>query len=96
VSDASNISRDLITALADALREANREGLDAGAAATLIGVSRSKFYQLDRRGMVPAQVTIGAGEKNVWLASELHAWLRAGAPTRKVWQQIRQQALRAG
>ncbi len=70
------------------------EGLDAARAARLIGVSRSLFYDYDRRGLVPAAVTLGTGEKKVWLKSELLAWLSSGAPTRSMWAQQRTAALR--
>jgi predicted DNA-binding transcriptional regulator AlpA len=69
------------------------EGLDAADAARFVGVSRSSFYQLDERGLVPAAVLVG-DTKRVWPRSELRAWLLAGAPSRLHWRAMRDQALR--
>lgn len=56
------------------------EGLRAEAAAAFIGVSRSAFYELDSRGLVPRGVQIGDSTVKVFLRSELKAWLRAAPP----------------
>jgi predicted DNA-binding transcriptional regulator AlpA len=85
----------LIAALTEALRASAvaPEGLDAAEAATLCGISRAAFYGLNRRGLVPAPVQIGDGPRR-WLRSELLAWLRQGCPSRRMWAQIREQAMR--
>ena len=83
----------LLNRIVVALEERDRpEGLRAEAAAKFIGVSRSTFYDLDNRGLVPAGVEVG--NIKVWSKSELSSWLRAGAPTRQTWMAIRETRLR--
>jgi predicted DNA-binding transcriptional regulator AlpA len=95
----SEIEADQLAALAAAIRDAlasappSPEGLNAAAAAHFCGVSRSAWFELDRRTLCPAAVTVG-DSKRVWLRSELSAWLRAGAPSRIHWRGMRTQALR--
>jgi predicted DNA-binding transcriptional regulator AlpA len=87
----------LLREIRDRLGEAPPEGLDAAAAARLIGISVSKFRAMDAAGEVPAPVQIGTGRCPRWLRSELLAWLRAGAPSRLRWAQMREVLLkRAG
>lgn len=69
------------------------EALDAAQAARLCGVCRSKFHSMNSARQCPAPVELGDRCPR-WLASELRAWLRAGAPARAAWQQIRAIELR--
>jgi predicted DNA-binding transcriptional regulator AlpA len=93
------LSAPQFAALTDAIREAlmaampQPEGLDAEAAATFVGISRSAWYELDRRTLCPAAIMLG-DSKRVWLRSELSAWLRAGALARIHWRAMRTQVLR--
>jgi predicted DNA-binding transcriptional regulator AlpA len=69
------------------------EGLDAEAAAHFLGISRSTFYSLEGRGLVPEPVVIGESQRR-WRMTELRAWLAAGAPSRREWAGLRHAALR--
>lgn len=82
----------ILSDIREALDATRAEALDAAGAATLCGVSRSKWYGMDTRGLVPASVTIG--EVPRWLRAELLAWLRAGAPVRARWQLMRHAEMR--
>lgn len=69
------------TGPANALRQ-DIEGLDATSAARLIGISRSHFYQLAKRGKIPPPIRLGGSVR--WLRSELLSWMFAGAhPSQK-------------
>jgi predicted DNA-binding transcriptional regulator AlpA len=69
----------------EAMESARAEALDAEAAAQLAGVSRSQWFALDARGLVPASITVGEHQRR-WLRRELGAWLAAGAPSRRQWE----------
>ena len=90
------VSPELITALADALRAAavQPEGLDYAEAGTLIGLSRTKVYDLDRRGLIPSPVAIGDSGIKRFLRTELLQWMKHGCPSRATWRQVREQAMR--
>ena len=87
-SDTSEVVAEL-KAIRTAIEAGPAEGLDAAAAAALVGISRSKWHDLDARGLCPAAVQIGVGRCPRWLRSELIGWLRAGAPARSRWLVIR-------
>jgi predicted DNA-binding transcriptional regulator AlpA len=70
------------------------EGLNAQAAATLAGVSRSKWHGLVSRGLAPQPVNLDVDGCRRWLRSELVAWLRSGAPARSKWRLMREVAMR--
>jgi predicted DNA-binding transcriptional regulator AlpA len=71
------------------------EGLDGGDAATFLGISTSKLYELDSRGLCPEPVTLGDGTRcRRWVRSELLAWLKAGAPSRSRWAILKHQQTR--
>lgn len=67
--------------------------LPGAAAAELIGVSQSHFYQLLRTGRLPRPIRLGRSVR--WLRAELEAWLAAGAPSRSRWESLRSQYLKA-
>ena len=54
-------------------------------AATLLGVSRSKFWQLHSLGRVPLPIRLSDRVVR-WRKEELEAWVRAGCPPRDRWQ----------
>jgi len=68
---------------------------DARGAAAALCVSRSVFYSLDAQGAVPAALSLGLGarRRRLWSVSELHEWVRAGAPPRHEWARLRKAAL---
>lgn len=88
----------LLERIAVAVEQSNvvAEGLNAEDAATLIGVSRSKFLELDTQGLVPGRVEIGDGRCPRWLRTELSNWLAAGAPCRRTWNEMREPRRRRG
>jgi predicted DNA-binding transcriptional regulator AlpA len=86
---------DLLGTLGAAIQPAGEllpEGLAAPDAAKLLGISASKFYDLDARGLLPEAVTLGDTNCRRWRRSELIAWLAAGAPSRAKWEQNRHAA----
>jgi predicted DNA-binding transcriptional regulator AlpA len=58
-----------------------------------VGVSRAQWYRLSGSGRTPLPVRLGT-RRPVYLIDELHAWLRAGAPDRRTWLAMRDEALR--
>ena len=52
-----------------------------------LGISLRHLRRLDAAGKLPKPVRLGYSVR--WLAAEIEAWLAAGAPDRKSWQQIR-------
>lgn len=65
----------------------------ASRAASLIGVSRSKFFELHACGKVPMPVYLGARAPR-WRVAELSDWLDAGCPDRQTWDQMREEKAR--
>ena len=59
--------------------------LDAAAAATALGVSRSQFWRLHSAGRLPMPVRLGQRCPR-WRADELRAWTAAGCPDRETWE----------
>ena len=64
------------------------EALRAVDAARLIGVCRSKFYQMHSAGKTPLPVYYSPKCPR-WVRSELLAWLAAGGPDRQTWVKLR-------
>ena len=64
-----------------------RLALPAGELASLLGVSLRHIRRMDASGKLPRPVRLGHSVR--WLAAEIEAWLVAGAPGRKTWQQMR-------
>ena len=60
--------------------------VDAAGAARLCGLSRSKWFELDSAGKVPRALRFAGDRCPRWVVSELHEWLRAGAPPRDQWE----------
>lgn len=58
--------------------------LKPGAAARLLGISRTKFYRWSAVGRLPLPVKIDGAAH--WRSRELAAWVEAGCPERAVWQ----------
>lgn len=54
--------------------------------ARMCGRSRASWWRDHAAGRVPAPVKIGGA--TLWRVEELRAWIAAGCPTRKVWQQL--------
>ena len=69
------------------------EGLNAAAAATLAGVSKSKWWDLHADGLVPSPC-MKVGRVVRWSHTELIAWMRSGCPARNRWQHARDRAMR--
>lgn len=76
---------DLLKRIADGLDAAATEALSADQAARMLGMSRSKFYDLDARGLVPARLHVGDLKDGRWMRRELVDWLAAGCPPRATW-----------
>lgn len=69
------------------LEQIEPQGLPAAAAAKLLGVSQSHFYQLHRTGRLPLPVRLGRAVR--WRRQELLDWMTAGCPSRSRWMALR-------
>ncbi len=58
--------------------------IPASKAASVIGVSRSFFYQMHSDGRL-GPLPIAFGAKKVWRVSDLEAWVQQGCPPRSQW-----------
>ena len=58
--------------------------LSGSEAASLLGLSRSAFYRLNLKGLVPRAIRFGRLMK--WSRTELTAWVDAGCPAREEWE----------
>lgn len=61
--------------------------VDRAGLARMLGVSVRQVYRLDDAGRLPAPLALGTCKR--WSIEEVHAWLRAGAPPRRAWQNLR-------
>jgi hypothetical protein len=59
----------------------------------IVAISRGQWYKLSGSGRTPLPIRLGT-RRPVYLIDELHAWLRAGAPDRRTWLGMRDEALR--
>ncbi len=57
--------------------------LDAQGVGRVLGVGRSKVYELDARDELPSPIQVGRVRR--WVRAEIEAWLLHGAPKRAVW-----------
>jgi predicted DNA-binding transcriptional regulator AlpA len=88
---------ELLARAVTALEAGQAEGLAATEAAAFVGVSISKFRELDANGLIPSPARLGDGNCPRWSRTELGAWFRAGAPSRLRWTAMRDSVLkRAG
>lgn len=63
-------------------------GLNAAAAAALIGISQSHFFSLLATGRIgPTAIRLGRAKR--YLRPEILAWLSAGAPCRSKWETLK-------
>ncbi len=63
--------------------------LSAAEAARLLGISRSKFYQMHSAGLVPMPLTLGQGSIR-WSVDELRLWVKMGCVSRQQWEAIKE------
>jgi predicted DNA-binding transcriptional regulator AlpA len=61
--------------------------VDRAGLAALLAVSPRQVSRLHDSGKLPAPLELGGCKR--WLAEDIHAWLRAGAPPRRQWQNLR-------
>jgi predicted DNA-binding transcriptional regulator AlpA len=61
--------------------------LSAKALGQRLSLSRRQVFQLNSRGKIPAPVRIGGAVR--WRADECAAWVAAGAPDRRRWEQMK-------
>ena len=71
-----------------AIRPLSPVAVDAKRLAALLNVSVRTIRTLDAAGKLPRPVKIG-GRSVRWVASEIEAWLAAGAPDRRTWETLR-------
>ena len=60
--------------------------LDAQGVGRVLGVGKSKVYELDARDELPAPVQVGRVRR--WVKAEVEAWLLHGAPHRAAWARL--------
>lgn len=58
--------------------------LSAGDAAKLLGIGRTKFYEMHSTGRL-GPMAIEFGKRKVWRMADLRAWVDAGCPHRDKW-----------
>jgi predicted DNA-binding transcriptional regulator AlpA len=56
--------------------------------ARILKVSPRQVSRLHDAGRIPAPISLGTAS-NRWLMSEIEAWLRAGGPRRREWENLR-------
>jgi predicted DNA-binding transcriptional regulator AlpA len=61
--------------------------IDRAGLARMLGVSVRQLYRLDDAGKLPAALALGTCRR--WSIEEIESWVRAGAPPRRVWQNLR-------
>ncbi len=61
--------------------------VDRAGLARMLGVSVRQVYRLDDAGRLPAALALGTCKR--WSIEEVEDWLRAGAPPRRAWQNLR-------
>ena len=70
--------------------------LDAAGVGRVLGVRKSKVYELDARDELPPSVQVGRVRR--WAKAEIEAWLLHGAPHRaawvRLWPRVRNQILK--
>lgn len=62
--------------------------------AGMLAVSLRHIRQMDATGKLPRPCRLGRSVR--WPIAEIHAWLKAGAPSRRRWEQIRDRQVRRG
>ena len=70
------------------LNDTERLALSASEVAKLLGISTRHLWSLNSSGRLPRPIKLGVSTR--WNASELRAWLDAGAPPRHQWEAMRQ------
>lgn len=76
---------DLLAARSDALC------IDGPELARRLRISERHLRRLDDQGALPQAINFGGSKR--WFVAEIEAWLRAGAPSRREWSQMRETAL---
>jgi predicted DNA-binding transcriptional regulator AlpA len=62
--------------------------VDRAGLAAILKVSPRQVSRLNDAGRIPAPISLGAAS-NRWLVSEIDAWLHAGGPRRREWENLR-------
>ena len=55
--------------------QANNRFIRIAAVTNLTGMPRSSVYALIKRGLFPAQLSLGGGKSVAWLESDVLAWM---------------------
>lgn len=56
-----------------------------------LGVSLRHIRRMDSAGKLPRPVRLG--KVVLWKVDEINAWLNAGAPDRKTWEQMKKEVM---
>ena len=62
--------------------------LTAKAMGTMLSLSKRQIFRLNSCGKIPKPIRIGGSVR--WSASEITAWLAAGAPDRRTWEAMKE------
>ncbi len=63
--------------------------LNAKTLGQMLALSKRQVFRLNSCGKIPAPIRIGGSVR--WSAAEISAWLAAGAPDRKIFEDMQQQ-----
>lgn len=55
--------------------QANNRFIRIATVTNLTGIPRSSVYALIKRGLFPAQLSLGGGKSVAWLESDVMAWM---------------------
>jgi predicted DNA-binding transcriptional regulator AlpA len=64
--------------------------VDRAGLGKMLLLSRRELYRLEDAGRLPAPIVLGTCKR--WSIEEVQEWVRAGAPPRRVWQNLRSAA----
>lgn len=61
--------------------------LNAEVVGKMLSLSRRQIFRLNSSGKIPMPIRIGGAVR--WSAQEISAWLAAGAPDRRTWEDMK-------
>jgi len=69
-------------------KTSNCQLLSAAEVGEMLSLSKRTIHRYNCSGKIPAPVRVGGSVR--WIESEISAWIRAGAPDRKMWNSMKE------